>query len=140
MSTAQRLREVLRAVNTAVQDVSIGEMGNSASVTVMPSSAQASVQSAINSFDWSDAAHDIWIAAKIRDEVKVTFDNVEQSGRVYRAVVAVLIDEINTLRQELNLLRSDVRAVAPTVPARTLNDRTTAQARTAFRNKVDNNT
>jgi hypothetical protein len=57
--------------------------------------------------------------------------------KLFRAVVELLIDEINTLRQQFNTTTGQVNAIAGSVDATSFNDRTIAQARTAIRNKLD---
>lgn len=61
LSAAARLLEWIQVATPTVENISIKSHGDSASVTVSPASEQASAQSAIDSFDWSQAAHDAWL-------------------------------------------------------------------------------
>lgn len=125
MSVAQRLRQTIQNAGVAITDVSIGIMGQSASIVVIPETLQSAAQPTINTFDWSQAAHDIWSNSEQRIAAKKRYDNTvtnTEEAKLLRAIVAVLLDEINTLRTH----------AAIGLPARTL-----AQAKTGIQNKID---
>lgn len=61
MSVAARLLEHVRTAVPAVVDVSITTAGQAATVRVFPAEQQAAAQAAINTFDWSPAAHAAWL-------------------------------------------------------------------------------
>jgi hypothetical protein len=130
-----------------VQDVSFSE-GISASVQVRPSSEQATAQATINAFDWSAAAHAAWQNLQDRTAAKTKVNtDVDYEGKVLRALVDVLLDEINLLRAWLASLKTETAAATnlanfqtrvatlPPTPTRTL-----AQAKTAILNKLDGGT
>ena len=79
-----------------------------------------------------------WERNQLREEAKATFDQSASQAKLLMGIVGLLIQETNTLRSELNRLRSDVRSQVPTVPARTpLPAQTLADGRTALRVILD---
>lgn len=77
-------------------------------------------------FDWSDAAE--LSAQNSRDRTSaatIFMTDTSAAGKILRATILVLLDEINILRA----------ASVPSLPARTI-----AQARTAIQNKIDGGT
>jgi hypothetical protein len=62
VSHTERLLEAVRAAAPAVTGLSVGQVGASSTVQVEPAYAQAQAQATINAFDWSQAAHDAWVA------------------------------------------------------------------------------
>ncbi len=122
---------------------------NPATVTVQPSNLQASAQATINAFDGSQGAYDTWLATvtSAQKEAVTFMQRQDGQSKAYRAIAALAIDEINTLREwivafkaatalasSLANLQSRVAAL-PDLP-----DRTLAQAKTAFINKVNSGT
>ncbi len=121
---------------------------NPATVVISPSNLQASAQATINAFDGSQAAQDAWNSIPQAQKQAVTLINLlDANARAYRAIAALAIDEINTLREwivafkaatalasSLANLQSRVAAL-PDLP-----DRTLAQAKTAFIAKVNSGT
>jgi len=146
-TVALRLLEAVRGAAPLVQDVSFSE-GLSASVQVRPSSEQAAAQATIDAFDWSAAAHAAWQNLQDRTTAKTKVNtDVDYEAKALRALVAVLLDEVNALRQWLASFKVEVAAATnladlktrvATLPATP--DRTLAQAKTAILNKVDGGT
>jgi N-acetylneuraminic acid mutarotase len=60
MLVTDRLLATIKAAVPAVTDISIGTIGNSATVSVYPANQQAAAQATIIAFDWSQAAQDAW--------------------------------------------------------------------------------
>ncbi len=119
---------------------------NPATVTVQPSNLQASAQATINAFDGSQGAYDTWVATVTATQKEaVTFmQRLEANPKAYRAVAALALDEINTLREWIMAFKAATAAATSLVNLQTrvaalpdLPDRTLAQAKTAFINKVN---
>jgi hypothetical protein len=98
----------------------------------------------IAAFDWSDAAHAVWLNARSRDAAKSQFDLTDAQGKVLRALVKVLIDEVNLLRQWVAAFKVETAAASTlanlktrvaTLPATP--DRTLQQAKTAIAAAID---
>ncbi len=114
-----------------------------------PANLQSVAQPFINVFDGSQAAQDAW-TARVVDYRSRTLPYVfspDQDARAYRAVVALAIDEINTLRQWIVAFKAATAAATSLANLQTrvaalpdLPDRTLAQAKTAFINKVNSGT
>ena len=92
-----------------------------------------------------DAALAAALLAERRAGAKNLFDAVDILGRVLRAVIVLVIDEINILRTRDRDRSVDVAAATSLADLKTrwaarssLSGRTTAQARTAIRNAIDN--
>ena len=95
-----------------------------------------------------DTAHAAYLAdqTNIDAATQAAKDAVLQEGdkewydtrRLHRAIVELLIDEINLLRQQFNATTTELNAIDPSVTVTTFNDRTIAQARSAIRTKIDN--
>lgn len=86
--------------------------------------------------DAVDAAEQSARVAAIKTEVKARFDQSENSDK---AIILMMIDEINILRSALHQLKTELKPAALNNPLtyNTGTERTPAQARTAFQNKVD---
>lgn len=52
-------------------------------------------------FDWSQATHDAWVLAKLHPQASELMDGINQLGLILRALVGVLLDELNTLRGQI---------------------------------------
>jgi hypothetical protein len=99
-----------------------------------------------DNFDWSVATDTAWRAAIQRTlDSNALEGSVTTEVRVLRALVAVLIDEVNILRQWTRDLKTQTAAASnlanfqsrvATLP--TLADRTATQARTAISGKISN--
>lgn len=130
MSTASRLHAVIAAV-CPINGISIGVLGQSASVNIdfdqsATQAQQTTAQSALASFDWSDAAQAAWQNLQERTAAKAVFvANTDASAKILRAAALALLDQINV-----------IRAALPTpLPAITV-----AQAKAAIQNKIDGGT
>ncbi len=121
---------------------------NPVMVVIFPSNLQASAQATINAFDGSQAAQDAWNAIpQDRKDAVLLINLTNPQARAYRAIAALAIDEINTLREWIvafkaataaasSLANLQIRVAAlPDLP-----DRTLAQAKTAFISKVNSGT
>ncbi len=121
---------------------------NPATIVVYPSNLQAAAQSTINTFDGSQAAQDAWNALPVAQKQAVLLINLlDANARAYRAIAALAIDEINTLREWIVSFQAAVAAASSLANLQTrvaalpnLPDRTLAQAKTAFINKVNSGT
>ncbi|GEM_PF-3605118 len=79
-------------------------------------------QAIIDSFDWSDSAQIVWQNLQDRTFALSNLAHSKPDYKLLRAVVLVVMDEINILRA----------AVVPSLPALTAN-----QIRTAIQNKIN---
>ncbi len=122
---------------------------NPVTVTVQPSNLQASAQATINAFDGSQSAYDTWVAnVTAAQKQAVTFmQRLEAESKAYRAIAALAVDEINTLRQWIVAFKAATAAATSLANLQTrvaalpdLPDRTLAQAKTAFISKVNSGT
>lgn len=94
-------------------------------------------------------AHDAAASALtvLRGEAKSILTTAGGAGKLQRAVAAVLVDEINSLRQWLASFKAEVAAATSLADLKTrvaglpnMPDRTLAQAKTAIENKLDSGT
>ncbi len=121
---------------------------NPATVVVYPSNLQATAQATINAFDGSQAAQDAWNTIPSAQKQAVLLINLlDANSRAYRAVAALAVDEINTLREWIVSFQAAVAAATSLANLQTrvaalpnLPDRTLAQAKTAFIAKVNSGT
>jgi len=68
---------------------------------------QAAAQSALDSFDWSQAAHDAWLLSKYRSSaVAGILADKTFAAMVVRALALVTMDEINLIRATLAQLKT----------------------------------
>jgi hypothetical protein len=137
-----RLDVAIKAAGIAIEGVS-GPVGGP--IRVSPASLQATAQPIIDAFDWSQAAHDAWLATLDRSAATVAIDDDRTPPyKVLRAIVVLLLDEFNALRQwdmsfkaevasASNL--SDLKNRVATLP--NLPDRTRVQAITALKAHID---
>ena len=144
-----RLYSELQNAALAVDGISgVVSPYNPATVVVYPSSLQAAAQATINAFDGSQAAQDVWNAIPQSQKDAILLINLLDSyPRAYRAVAALVVDEINTLREwtvsfktqaALATTFADLKTRIETLP--NLPDRTLAQAKSAFISKVNSGT
>ncbi len=119
---------------------------NPATVQVSPANLQSAAQPFINVFDGSQAAQDAWTQRVVnyRSRALGYMSSPDPDARAYRAVAALAIDEINTLREWIVSFQAAVAAASSLANLQTrvaalpnLPDRTLAQAKTAFINKVN---
>ncbi len=121
---------------------------NPVTVSVQPSNLQASAQATINAFDGSQGAQDAWNAIpQDRKDAVLLINLTNPQARAYRAIAALAIDEINTLREWIVSFQAAVAAASSLANLQTrvaalpdLPDRTLAQAKTAFISKVNSGT
>ncbi len=121
---------------------------NPATVLVYPSNLQASAQATINAFDGSQAAQDAWNAIpQDRKSAVLLINLTDAHARAFRAIAALTVDEINTLREWIVSFQAAVAAATSLANLQTrvaalpnLPDRTLAQAKSAFINKVNSGT
>ncbi len=119
---------------------------NPATVTVQPSNLQASAQATINAFDGSQGAYDTWVATitSAQKEAVTFMQRPDAEAKAFRAVAALAIDEINTLREWIAAFKSATALATSLANLQTrvaalpdLPDRTLAQAKAAFITKVN---
>ncbi len=121
---------------------------NPVMVVIFPSNLQASAQATINAFDGSQAAQDAWNAIpQDRKDAVLLINLTNPQARAYRAIAALAIDEINTLREWIVSFQAAVAAATSLANLQTrvaalpnLPDRTLAQAKIAFIAKVNGGT
>lgn len=136
-----RLDATIKAGGVAIDGVDLN--GN-----VSPSNLQAQAQPIINAFDDSDAAQAVFDNANFRTAAIAQLDNDREALlKLLRAAAAIMVDEINVLREwevsfkaavaaATNLANLQTRVAAlPDLP-----DRTLAQAITAIKNKINGGT
>jgi hypothetical protein len=128
--------------------VSIGQMGIAATVRITFDPAatpaqQTAGQNAVTAFDWSDTAHAAWELTKDRAEATADLNDLAAPNKLLRALLLVLLDELNNIREWLVSFQNqvalattlaDLKTRVATLPA--MPDRTAAQARTAIGNKI----
>lgn len=86
--------------------------------------------------DAVDAAEEASRRANIKAQLKDRFDDVQNSDK---AIVLMMIDEINLLRAALDEIKAQIKPAAlnNALTYNTGSERTPSQARTAYLNKVD---
>ncbi len=122
---------------------------NPATVVVSPSNLQSAAQPFINAFNGSQTTQDAW-AARVTDyesSTLVYMFSPDPAARAYRAITALTIDEINTLREWIVAFKVATAAATSLANLQTrvaalpdLPDRTLAQAKSAFITKVNSGT
>lgn len=97
-------------------------------------------------FDFSQAAEDAWLLDRIHEASLGIYDNSDDLGRINRAIVVVLLAEINNLRQWIASFKAATAAATTFANLQTrvaalanTPDRTAAQARTALTSAVNAN-
>jgi hypothetical protein len=121
-----------------------GPLGERVRLDGVPTEHEAAATALVLGFDFSQSAHDLWLAARAREEDAAGLDAPTGAPRVLRAVVALTVDELNDLRSWVTAFKAATAAATsladlktrvanlPNMPARTLQ-----QARTAIVNKVE---
>ncbi len=141
-----RLYSSLQNAGISVDGISgVVSPWNPATVSVQPSNLQATAQATINTFDGSQSAQDAWNTLPQDQKDAVMLINLNgANSRAYRAVAALAIDEINTLREWIVAFKAATALATSLVNLQTrvaalpdLPDRTLAQAKAAFINKVN---
>lgn len=143
-----RLDSDIRAASIAIDGISgVVSPYNPATVIVSPSNLQGAAQAIINAFDGSQAAQDAWQAGQDRNAAIVFMAALASNPRAFRAVIGLSIDEVNTLREWITSFKSAVAAATSLANLQTrvaalpdVPDRTLAQAKTAFVNKINGDT
>ncbi len=122
---------------------------NPATVVVSPGNLQTAAQPFINVFDGSQTAQDAWAArvTNYQQNTLIYMFSPDPDARAFRAVVGLAIDEINTLREWIVAFKAATALASSLANLQTrvaalpdLPDRTLAQAKTAFINKVNSGT
>lgn len=123
--TGKRLEQAVQAVCPGAA-VSIGVHGVAGSVRLSfannTPAQRANAQTIVDGFDWTDGAQSTWQTQENRDDAGGEATAARPQNVLIRAVLAVLLDEINPLRATF----------IPTLPARTL-----SQLRAAVQNKIN---
>lgn len=73
-------------------------------LTFMPGITQSQLDTCdtiLAAFDWSQSAHDAWTAARLRAVDATGLDDSAGAARILRALVSVLLDEVNALRGQI---------------------------------------
>jgi hypothetical protein len=110
MLVTERLLSTIKTAVPAVVDVSIGAVGNSATVTVSPASQQAAAQATINAFDWSQAAQTAWEDAQnaerttLRQNAAAALANNNTYIALANPSTAQNTAQIKALTQQINTL------------------------------------
>ncbi len=122
---------------------------NPSTVQVSPANLQSIAQPFINVFDGSQAAQDSWTQRVIDYRLRVLdyMSSPDPDARAYRTVAAIMVDEINILREWIVSFQAAVAAATSLANLQTrvaalpnLPDRTLAQARSAFIARVNSGT
>ncbi len=141
---AQRLHEAIAAA-APIHGISI--TGQTVVIDFKDEATQGHIDAAnavLAAFDWSQAAEDAWFYSKIKGTVTADATATTGNGVLMRSVIAVAIDEINTLRQWLAAFKIEVAAASSLADLKTrvatlpsTPDRTLSQAKTAIQNKIN---
>lgn len=104
----------------------------------------AAAQSALASYDRSQAAEDAWELDRLKTQAKGLYDEVSEQAAIDRAIARLMVDEVNFLRQWVMSFKVAVAGAGSLAALKTavaalpdLPDRTYSQARTAVRNLID---
>lgn len=101
-NTTHRLFTAIKAAVPSVTNIRIGTLGVAGSVEVFPASEQAAAQPIIDAFDWSQAAQDSFDNTQARSAANSAIDNNKDAlHKLLRAVAAVMVDELNILRDDV---------------------------------------
>lgn len=127
-ATVARLSAAVRVVCPDA-DISVGVIGNSATVTFRSNGTQAqkdAAQAVINAFDWTAPADAAWQLTQDRaNAIAIFLADTSPSAKVLRGAILALVDQLNV-----------IRAALP-VPLAAI---TVAQAKTAIQNKINGGT
>jgi len=139
-----RLDSDIRSAGIAIDGIGgVVSPYNPATVRVSPPSLQAASQPIINAFDGSQAAQDAWTSLQNQDQAIDFMTSLPANARAYRAVAAIMVDEINSLRGWITDFKAAVAAASSLSDLKTrvaalpnLPDRTLVQAKNAFISKI----
>lgn len=116
-------------------------------VRVSPPNLQTAAQPIIDAFDGSQAAQDTWQAEENESTANTFMLALDPNSRAYRAVAGIMVDEINALRDWITSLKAAVASATTLADLKNrvaalddLPDRTLAQAKAAFINKINQGT
>lgn len=143
-----RLDSDIRAIPLAIDGISgVVSPYNPATVIVSPTNLQSQAQPIIDAFDGSQAAQDAWVTSQTHARANSFMSVLDANSRAYRAVASIMVDEINALRDWVTSFKAAVAAATSLADLKTrvaalndLPDRTLAQAKTAFINKINQDT
>ena len=106
LNVGNRLTEFVVAAGHPITGASIGVMGDSSTVRVFPVELQAASQSAVDSFDWSDAAHAAWDAKRaVTDAVTQTMTGMSAANVSDRVTLRYVLTLLNDVREHVGLTR-----------------------------------
>lgn len=139
-----RLDSDLHAASIPIDGVSgVISPYNPVTVRVSPASLQSAAQPIINAFDGSQAAQDAWVALQNQNDAVAFMTALATNPRAFRAVAAIMVDEINALRDWITAFKVATNAATSLADFKTrvaalpdLPDRTLAQAKSEFITKV----
>lgn len=145
MLVTERLLATIKAAVPAVVDVSVGTVGNSATVFVSPADQQAAAQATINAFPWTQAAQDAWEAAAAKVSAKAYVDtDIAPIGRVVRGIVTLTADEINLIRDWITAFKAATAGAGTLAAFKTavaaldnMPTRTNTQVKNAVKDAID---
>ena len=143
-----RLHSDIRSANIAIDGISsVVSPYNPTTVIVSPANLQAAAQPIINAFDGSQQAQDAWQAGRNEDSAVLFMTALGTEARAYRAVAAIMVDEVNALREWIVSFKAAVAAATSLANLQTrvsalpdLPDRTLQHAKTAFISKIQEGT
>lgn len=101
---AARLDAAIRAAGVPIHGLALG--GSPPSTVRVDfngatSGQQTTAQGIVDGFDYSAGAQMAWEQGQTRNGAKAKYDELDLYGRVLRAVVATIVDELNILRQQI---------------------------------------
>lgn len=109
--------------------------------------AQSATATVLATFNWTTTADDAWVLSQRRAGAADSLDRADSHGQLLRALVGVLVSEVNTLRQWVSALRTQIGAASSLANLQTrvgglaaLADRTADQARAAVLARVNDGT
>ena len=144
LDLTERLDSDIRAANIAIDGISgVVSPYNPTTVIVSPANLQAAAQPIINAFDGSQQAQDAWRIGQSENQAVSFMTALGTEARAYRAVAAIMVDEINSLRDWITIFKAAVAAATSLADLKTrvaalpdLPDRTLQQAKNAFIAKI----
>jgi hypothetical protein len=151
MTVGARLHATLAAV-CPILGVDLGP-GSPPAVTIRyaanaTAQQQADAQTALAAFDWSGSAQTAYDTVQARAPALTTLNSAtDPPGKLARATAAVLVDELNDIREWIAAFKVQVAASTTLADLKTrvaalpnMPDRTLAQAKTAIGNKISTGT
>jgi hypothetical protein len=124
--------------------VTTGPLGEKVRIDGVPIAEQVAATAVVLGFDFSQIAHDTWLALKARTADAEGLTGTVGTPRVLRAVVSLTVDELNDLRTWTRNFKAATAAATSLADLKVrvaalanLSDRTLVQARTAIVNKIE---